>query len=572
MGTCVQADRPAARTVVSRRLSCTAIICIICFVVSAFFFRVTALKVRSCVLNDDAGLSTITMNKSTAVVYAADDYLFCEDIYIDDSMHNLVSNEIMKVDIMDADVIEDGLIRPVKVGSDITGTDISVANRSAVISDADVVNADKISENIIFQIVIDAVIINTDMKDFDTLVTGSGSTHIEVDGILIECNIKFKTIKNRMDDKKRINVSKPEILLCRDAQHAVAASSSKIDDVNFFKDDDASSDKAAVLPVDNIDMYNAGCMFCVMNEVEGSSTTTAVTSAVVDYVTNDYLTCYHKSSDDYINHVKSIDSILVDIIVVTNVFDVDIICYCRIDTYTTDADMISDTSTDNKLNAISADTSFQNFILRSVLKIFVLGISMIMVVSLNSTAFKKYHPFTKMQAVKKWFVLFLLLSGDVSSRILNAASTTDVSSINETNENKDGSSSSLTRVALYERIDFANTMLTTTTTNGINTANFDLTTRLLATVTVSPSGVRAANNDAVWGDIIMITPGEVDLSTGELSVVKDLTFECTDPTTKCIFNAKASSSSSRRVIKDTHGKTATTRYVGLEITGGYIVR
>ena len=176
-----------------------------------------------------------------------------------------------------------------------------------------------------------------------------------------------------------------------------------------------------------------------------------------------------------------------------------------------------------------------------------------------------------MQAVKKWFVLFLLLSGDVSSRILNAASTTNVSSINETNENKDGSSSSLTPVALFERNDFANKMLTTTTTNGINTAHFALTTRLLATVSVSPFGVRAANNDAVAGDVIMITPGEVDLSSGELSVGKALTFECTDPTTKCIFNAKASSSSRRRVIKDTHGKTATTRYVGLEITGGYTV-
>ena len=254
-------------------------------------------------------------------------------------------------------------------------------------------------------------------------------------------------------------------------------------------------------------------------------------------------------------------------------FFLPIICYCRIDTYTTDADIIiSDTGitdTDNKLNAIRAESSVYS----TLFQIFILGISMcmIMIVSLNSTSFKKHNPSTKMQAVKKWFVLFLLLSGDVSGRILNTASTTNGSNINETKGNNDGDSSSLTPVAPLVGNDSVSTMLTTTT-DVTNKALFALNTRLLATVTVSPSNVRAANNDAVDGDIIMITPGEVDLSSGQLSVGKALTFECTDPTTKCIFDAKARSSSTRRVIYDTHGKTATSRYVGLEITGGYTVR
>ena len=204
--------------------------------------------------------------------------------------------------------------------------------------------------------------------------------------------------------------------------------------MNISKPDKtASIDKTAVLPVDNIDMHNADCMFCVNNEVEGFSTTTAVVmSAAVDYVTNDYVTCYSKSSDYYIHHVASIDEIQVDI-VDTNVFDVDIICNCRIDTYTTDADIISDTGitdTDNKLNAISAESNVYS----TLFQIFILGISMcmMMIVSLNSTSFKKHHPSTKMHAFKKWFVLFLLLSGDVSGRILNTASTTNSNKINET--------------------------------------------------------------------------------------------------------------------------------------------
>jgi hypothetical protein len=174
-----------------------------------------------------------------------------------------------------------------------------------------------------------------------------------------------------------------------------------------------------------------------------------------------------------------------------------------------------------------------------------------------------------MHAFKKWFVLFLLLSGDVSGRILNTASTTNGSNINETNENNDGESSSLTPVAPLMGNDSVSAMLATTT-NVMTMAQFAITTRLLATVTVSPSNVRAAYNDAVDGDVIVITPGEVDLSSGTLLVDKALTFECTDPTTRCIFDAKASDSSdNRRVIRDTHGKTATSRYIGLEITGGY---
>ena len=483
----MQADRTAARTVVSRRLRCASFY-MICFVVSVFFFSVTTLKIRGCGLDEDAGLSTITVTKSTAVDYARGE-------------------------------------------SDITGSDIS---------DAAVVDDDIISEDIKFTNFIDAIIKNADIMDFDTHGTGTDSVR------LIDSNITFKTIKNRIDEKEYMNISKP--------------------------DKTASIDKTAVLPVDNIDMHNADCMFCVNNEVEGFSTTTAVVmSAAVDYVTNDYVTCYSKSSDYYIHHVASIDEIQVDI-VDTNVFDVDIICNCRIDTYTTDADIISDTGitdTDNKLNAISAESNVYSTLFQT----FILGISMcmIMIVSLNSTSFKKHHPSTKMQAVKKWFVLFLLLSGDVSGRILNTASTTNGSNINETNENNDGDSSSLTPVAPLVGNDSVSTMLTTTT-DVMNKALFALNTRLLATVTVSPSNVRAANNDAVDGDIIMITPGEVDLSSGELSVGKALTFECTDPTTKCIFDAKASSSSTRRVIYDTHGKTATSRYVGLEITGGYTVR
>jgi hypothetical protein len=148
-------------------------------------------------LNEDAGFSIITVTKSTAVDYAADDYLFREDMDNYDSMRSLVSNETIKVDIIKADIIEDDLIRPVKVGSDITGTDISLANRSAVLSDAD-----KISEDIIFKNVIDAVLENTYLIDFDTRITGSDSTHTESDSYLCECNIKVKTVGNRIDGKK----------------------------------------------------------------------------------------------------------------------------------------------------------------------------------------------------------------------------------------------------------------------------------------------------------------------------------------------------------------------------------
>ena len=91
-------------------------------------------------------------------------------------------------------------------------------------------------------------------------------------------------------------------------------------------------------------------------------------------------------------------------------------------------------------------------------------------------------------------------------------------------------------------------------------------------VEVAPNNVIAAYEAALDGIVIRVTPGEVDLSSGQLQITKAVTFECTDPTTKCIFDAKASSSSRRRVIYDTHGKTATSKYIGLDITGGYTVR
>ena len=202
----MQADQTAARTVVSRRLRCASFY-MICFVVSVFFFSVTTLKIRGCGLDEDAGLSTITVTKSTAVDYARGE-------------------------------------------SDITGSDIS---------DAAVVDDDIISEDINFTNFIDAIIKNADIMDFDTHGTGTDSV------CLIDSNIKYKTIKNRIDEKEYMNISKP--------------------------DKTASIDKTAVLPVDNIDMHNQDCMFCVNNEVEGFSTTTAVVmSAAVDYVTNDYVT------------------------------------------------------------------------------------------------------------------------------------------------------------------------------------------------------------------------------------------------------------------------------------------
>ena len=192
-------------------------------------------------MDEDAGLSTITVTKSTAVDYARGE-------------------------------------------SDITGSDIS---------DAAVVDDDIISEDINFTNFIDAIIKNADIMDFDAHGTGTDCV------CLIDSNIKYKTIKNRIDEKEYMNISKP--------------------------DKTASIDKTAVLPVDNIDMHNADCMFCINNEVEGFSTTTAVVmSAAVDYVTNDYVTCYSKSSDYYIHHVASIDEIQVEIID-TNVFDDDII-------------------------------------------------------------------------------------------------------------------------------------------------------------------------------------------------------------------------------------------------------
>ena len=48
-----------------------------------------------------------------------------------------------------------------------------------------------------------------------------------------------------------------------------------------------------------------------------------------------------------------------------------------------------------------------------------------------------------------------------------------------------------------------------------------------------------------------------------------ITIECSDVMTKCVIDAKASSSSERRVLNDVHGNDGILLYIGLIIQGGY---
>ena len=173
----------------------------------------------------------------------------------------------------------------------------------------------------------------------------------------------------------------------------------------------------------------------------------------------------------------------------------------------------------------------------------------------------KEHAFTSMKIhkIKKCLVLFLLLSQNVSGSALDL-STSNGGSTNHVQKDNDGKSSSLPRVA----------PLLSAATNASNQDHYALTGRSLSTITIDPSSVRQAIDDAANGDIIRITPGEVDLSSGELHITKAMTIECTEPT-QCIFDAKASSSNKWNVIYDKHGKAAPSRYTGIEITGGYVV-
>ena len=49
-----------------------------------------------------------------------------------------------------------------------------------------------------------------------------------------------------------------------------------------------------------------------------------------------------------------------------------------------------------------------------------------------------------------------------------------------------------------------------------------------------------------------------------------ITIECSDVMTKCVIDAKASSSSERRVLNDVHGNDGILLYIGLIIQGGYL--